>query len=261
MTDALVDRYAGVVLDVDGVLMRGREPVPGAAETLSALRARGVGTALATNNASRTPEELAERLERAGLSVAPETIVTSAQAAGRMLQGGEKVFVIGLSALRREVAAAGAAVVDAPHEADTVIVGIDPELCYPTLRDAALALFGGARFVATNLDPNLPAEDGPWPGNGAIVAALRVTTGRDPEVAGKPGSELIRAAIARLPDPAGRVLVVGDRVDTDVAAGVAAGCETALVLTGATSAQDAAGAEPTPTWVLDDLDALLRPPG
>jgi HAD superfamily hydrolase (TIGR01450 family) len=260
MTDALIDRYGAVVLDVDGVLMRGREPVPGAAATLSALRARGVGVALATNNASRSPEEIAGWLGQAGLAVEPWMVATSSQATARMMRGGERAFVIGMPALRHELAAADVRLVDAPDEADTVVVGIDPQVCYPALRDAAAALFGGARFVATNLDPNLPDEDVPRPGNGAIVAVLRVTTEREPEVAGKPGGELIHAAIATFADPSGPVLTVGDRVDTDIVAGAAVGCDTALVLTGATSADGAAVAEPAPTWLLDDVSALLQPP-
>lgn len=260
MTDALVDRYAAVVLDVDGVLMRGREPVPGAAATLAALRARGLGVALATNNASRSPDDIAGWLAGAGLSVEPSMVATSAQAAARMMRGDERAFVIGLKALRHELASVGVDVVEDPAIADTVVVGIDPELCYPTLRDAATALWDGARFLATNLDPNLPTENGPKPGNGAIVAALQVTTDREPEVAGKPGPELIHAAIATLSDPSGPVLVVGDRVDTDIAAGARAGCDTALVLTGASSPADADGADPAPTWLLDDVSGLLRPP-
>lgn len=260
MTDALVDRYAAVVLDVDGVLMRGREPVPGAAATLSALRARGTGVALATNNASRSPAEIAAWLGGAGLSVDPAMVATSAQAAGRMMRGGEHALVIGLPALRDELGAAGVRLVDSPADADVVVMGIDPQVCYPALRDAAAALFNGARFVATNLDPNLPDEHVPRPGNGAIVAVLQVTTQREPEVAGKPSAELIHAAIATLADPSGPVLVVGDRVDTDIAAGARAGCDTALVLTGATSVEAATDAEPAPTWVLDDVAALLQPP-
>lgn len=260
MSDALVDRYAAVVLDIDGVLMRGHEPVPGAAATLAALRGRGMGVALATNNASRSPEEIAAWLAGAGLSVDPAMLATSAQAAARMMRGGDSVFLIGQAALRHELESAGARIVDAFGEADTVVVGIDLQVCYPALRDAALALTGGARFVATNLDPNLPAENGPWPGNGAIVAVLRTATEREPEVAGKPGAELIHAAIATLADPSGPVLVVGDRINTDIAAGTSAGCDTALVLTGATSAEDVPGAEPAPTWLLDDVTGLLQPP-
>lgn len=260
MSDALIDRYAAVVLDIDGVLMRGREPVAGAAATLAALRDRGLGVALATNNASRSPDDIAAWLATAGLSVDPSMIATSSQAAARMMRGDEHAFVIGLAALRRELAGAGVEVVDDPAAADTVVVGIDPELCYPGLQDAAAALWEGARFVATNLDPNLPAEDAPKPGNGAIVAALQVTTDREPEVAGKPGPELIYAAIATLADPSGPVLVVGDRVETDITAGTGAGCDTALVLTGASSASDAGGAQPAPTWLLDDVSGLLQPP-
>lgn len=260
MTDALVDRYTSVILDVDGCLIRGRTAVTGAAATLAALGARGIGVALATNNSSRSPEEIAAWLAGAGLSVEPHTIVTSSQAAARMLRGDEAVFAVGSSALRHELTAVGARLVDEPRDADAVVVGIDTELRYRTLRDATTALTNGARFIATNLDPTLPTDDGVSPGNGAIVAALRVASDREPEVAGKPGAELVHAAVATLPDPTGPVLVVGDRVDTDIAAGAAAGRDTALVLTGATSRTQAQTADPRPTWLLDDITGLLRAP-
>lgn len=255
-----MDRYTAVVLDVDGCLIRGHAAIPGAAATLAALRARGTGVALATNNSSRSPADVVGWLASAGVAAEPDMVVTSSQAAARMLRGDEAVLAVGSAALRAELTAVGARLVDDPLQADTVVVGIDTELRYATLRDATTALTRGARFIATNMDPSLPTADGVSPGNGAIVAALRVASAREPEVAGKPGSALIEAAVATMADPSGPVLVVGDRVDTDIAAGAAAGCDTALVLTGVTSREAARDADPAPTWVLDDVAALLRPP-
>lgn len=258
---ALIDRYHHVVCDIDGVLIRGKEAVPGAAATLAALRQRGISVALATNNASRTPEEVAAWLQAAGLQADPAMVVTSAQAAALLLSPGERALVVGTEALLREVDAAGAVRVSDPRQADVVVVGFNPDLRYVHLRDAALALHHGARFLATNLDANLPTGDAPLPGNGAICAALTVATGREPEVAGKPGAALIERALAAGAErPDGPVLVVGDRLETDIVAGAAAGCDTALVLTGASAIEQVADADPAPTWVLPDVTCLLRPP-
>ncbi len=257
--DALAARYPGVVLDIDGCLMRGLTPVPGAAATLSALREQGLGPVLATNNASRSPEEVAAWLAGAGLPVEPEQIVTSVHAAASLLASDERVLVQGTRALREGLEARGVTTIDDWRRADVVVAGFNPELRYAHLRDSALAIQHGARFVATNVDPTIPTEDGLWPANGSLCALLTTTTGVAPEVAGKPQRMLIDEAAARLPDPTGRPLVVGDRLDTDVAAGVAAGCDTALVLTGAADADAARAADPAPTWVLDDVGGLLRP--
>lgn len=251
----LADRYAGIVLDLDGVCYRGSEAVPGAAEAVAALRDRGLGLVFATNNARRTPAAVAAKLTRLGFPAEPDEVVTSSVAAAAHIAPGTRCYVIGMDGLREPLTDRGAVLTDDYRTADAVVVGIDLELTWRDLRAATLALGRGARFVGTNADATFPDPEGLVPGNGATLAALETASGRAPEVIGKPASPLFDAARARL--PAGPVLMVGDRVDTDVAGAAALGWDSALVLTGVASADDAASADPGPTYVLDDLGGLV----
>jgi HAD superfamily hydrolase (TIGR01457 family) len=253
----LARRYAGVVFDIDGVLVRGEEPIAGAAETVRALQDHGVGTTFVTNNASRTAEQVAAVLRTAGIPAEAETVVTSALAAAELLDPGIRCLVIGMDGLREALADRGCVETDEPLSADAVVVGWDRTLVWDDLRRATLAVAGGARFVGTNADASYPAPEGRWPGNGAVLAALQAATGRRPEIAGKPEPPLFRAAAARLPD--GDVLMVGDRHETDVVGAARLGWDTALVLTGVTRAEDVDGLDPAPTYVLEGVSALTRP--
>jgi HAD superfamily hydrolase (TIGR01450 family) len=249
----LADAYAGVVLDIDGVLCRGEEAVPGAAQAVAALRERG-GVALLTNNASRTPAQVAAWLGGMGIAVADEEVVSSPVAAAALVAPGTRCLVIGMDGLREALAARGARVVTDPGAAEAVVVGFDRHLVYDDLRRAALALQrDGVAYLATNADRTFPAADGLWPGNGAVLAALEAATGRTPVIAGKPEAGLFEAAADRLPP--GPLLMVGDRIETDIRGAAALGWDTALVLTGVTAADDPRTAEAT--HVLPSVAALL----
>ncbi len=252
---AIVDRYAGVVFDVDGVLLRLHQPIDGAAESLAALRQRGIAVAFVTNNASRTSAQVADALEAAGIAADAEQVTTSSTAAAQLLKPGTRCLVIGMDGLRTALADRGCPTVTEPDGADAVVVGLQTDLTWDDLRRATLALARGARFLGTNADRSYPAPEGPWPGNGAILAALATASGRQPEIAGKPSPALFRAAAERL--PAGPLLMVGDRPETDLDGAAALGWDTALVLTGVTPATEADAVRPRPTWVLQDLRALL----
>lgn len=245
--------YAGVVLDLDGVVVRGSTAIPGAPAAVAALRRAGLGVAFATNNATRTPQQVAELLRAAGVPAHPHEVATAAVAAASLLPPGARCLVIGMDGLREALAARGCQRVEDPAEAEAVVVGLDTGLTYDALRRATLALRAGARFVATNTDATFPAPEGLVPGNGATVAALVTASGRRPEVAGKPHPPLLRAAAATLPE--GHVLMVGDRADTDLDGAVALGWDSALVLSGVTGRDDLDG-RPRPTYLLDDLAAL-----
>lgn len=251
----IVEQYAGVVLDIDGVLTRGSEPIPGACEAVKAVRAAGVGVAFATNNAARTPEQIVEMLAGAGIEAAPAEIVTSALAAAQLLEPGTRCLVIGMDGVRRALADHGCAEVREPAEAQAVVVGFDRNLVWDDLRRATLALRAGARFLATNADATFPSPEGLWPGNGAIVSALTTASDRTPQFAGKPHPPLYQAAAAVLPP--GRLLMIGDRVDTDIAGAAALGWDTVLVLTGVTAADKARVARPAPTHIVESLSALV----
>jgi glycerol-1-phosphatase len=251
----IADRYACILLDVDGVVRLGSSPIPRAGETVAALAARGIAVGFVTNNAAVTQEQMAQRLNEVGVAAAPEQIITSASAAAALLEPGTRCLVIGMDGLRTALTERGCLLVAEPDEAQVVVVGFDRTLVWDDLRRATLALRKGARFLATNDDPTFPSAEGLWPGNGAVVAALERSSGRTAEVAGKPHAPLLLAAAERF----GRtpILFVGDRHSTDIVGGAALGWDTALVLTGVTSAGEVAGLEPAPTYVLDSVAGLL----
>lgn len=259
VAEALVDRYGCVLLDIDGVVRRGDEPIAGAGAAVAAIADRGIAVAFVTNNSSATPEEVADHLRAVGVTATAEQIMTSAHAAAALVEPGSRCLVIGMDGLAQALSQRGVVTVSDPAEAQVVVVGFDRGLVWDDLRRATLALRAGARFLATNDDPTFPSPEGLWPGNGAVVAALERSSGRRAEVAGKPHAPLLKAAAARC----GRtpVLFVGDRHSTDIVGGAALGWETALVLTGVTTADMVADLRPAPTYVLKSIAELLLPGG
>jgi glycerol 3-phosphatase-2 len=262
----LAEAFQGVVLDLDGVVYLGDEVVPAAPAALDQLRRLGVRVAFVTNNSYRPPGLVVEKLNRLGVKAAAGEVLTSAQAAVRMLGGpeglaGVKVMVVGGPGLRQALEAAGARLVDgqAWRDAEVVAVGFDPDLTYAKLRDATLAIRAGARFVGSNPDTTLPTPEGLWPGAGATLALLRASTGVRPEVAGKPERALLdTAAAATGPGPH---LMVGDRADTDLDGAHRLGWSTALVLSGVTRLADLPDLATAPDHLLHDVGGLLDPPG
>lgn len=254
----LIDAYDAVLLDVDGVVRRGSDPIPGAGSAVAALTARGIGVAFVTNNASATPEQVAADLAVVGVDAAAEQIVTSAQAAAALLDPGTACLVIGMEGLRTALRHRGCREVSDPATAQAVVVGFDRKLVWDDLRRATLALHRGVRFLATNTDATFPAAEGLWPGNGAIVAALERSSGRTAEVAGKPNNPLLELAAHRA--GGSRVLFVGDRHETDIVGAAAMGWHTALVLTGVTQPDAVKHLQPAPTHVFDSLASLVAAP-
>ncbi|HXF56575.1 MAG TPA: HAD-IIA family hydrolase [Actinomycetota bacterium] len=257
---AVVDRYDALLLDLDGVLHRGGQPVPGAAEALEELRRRGLPLAFLTNNSSRTPEEVAARLAGMGFRVRPDEVVTSAQVTAALLRRegaeGRTAFVLGERGLRQALRDAGLRILDGePERADLVVVGWDRSATYDRLRRAALLVQRGARLVASNADAAYPAPDGLWPGAGALLAAITTTTGARATVVGKPAPPMFEAARERT--GARRPLVVGDRLDSDVAGSAAMGWDSALLLTGVSRPADLLRAPALPTYVAPGLSVLL----
>jgi HAD superfamily hydrolase (TIGR01457 family) len=256
----LLDRHDLILADLDGTLYQGREAIPGAVEAVRAAGDRGVRTLYVTNNAARSPGDVAAHLAELGYPAEAADVATSSQAAAALLAeqlpDGAKVLVVGTAALVAEISEAGLTPTDAADGATAVVQGLDPQLRYATLAEACIALRAGAVWVACNVDPTLPSERGPLPGNGSLVAVLRTATRLEPQVAGKPAPALMQTAARRV--GADAPLVVGDRLDTDIQGGRAAGFPTLLVLTGVSDAAEllAAPPEARPDYVGADLAAL-----
>lgn len=260
---ALADEFDGFLIDLDGVVWEGRELLPGAVEALRELLERGVELAFVTNNPGRAPATYAERLCEIGVEVDEERVVTAGVATARLAAeragAGSAAFTIGAAAFKQEVIAAGLELVEGEggREADLVLASGHRGFDYDELLTATLALQRGAALFATSRDPTLPMPGGAWPGTGAILAAIETATGVSAEIGGKPEPPLFELAHERLAG-AQRVAIVGDRISSDIEGGRRAGLATVLVLSGATSPEEAERAEPQPDHTIDDLPALLQ---
>jgi glycerol-1-phosphatase len=261
------DRFDAFLLDLDGVLYRGDDPVPGARETLDALRAAGKSVVFVTNNSWRTPAQVAAKLGGIGIRAEEDEVVTSGQATAAMLRrdaagsgrdSGLTAYVLGGEGVRTALADAGIEPVDGePDGVDLVVVGWDRRLTYDRLRTATVLVGRGARLVATNADASYPGPGGElWPGAGAILAAVEAGSRRRAEVAGKPRRPLLDLAVERAGSR--NAVVVGDRLETDVVGAANAELPSAFVLTGASSQADLLASEALPAMVLDDLTGLLE---
>ena len=256
----LAERYDCILFDLDGVLYRGEGAVPSAPPTLAELRRRSVRPVFLTNNSSRTPLQVAEKLRGIGIEAETGEVVTSALATAELLaeRGGGRAFVIGQDGVREALSDAGIAIVDGdPEEADLVVVGYDGGATYGSLKRASLLVQRGARLVATNADGSYPAADGLWPGAGALLAVITTTTGAEPEIVGKPFAPLFEAGRRR--GGGGRPLVVGDRLDTDIEGAARLGWDSMLVLTGISGREDVERLGIVPTVIAEDVSALLEP--
>ena len=259
--EAELDGHDGVFLDLDGTVYTGTEPVAGAAETTGQLRAWGVGMRYVTNNAASTAAEVAERLCGFGLPAEAGDVHTSADAAGSVLRerlpAGALVLVLGTESLVARVRDAGLEPVRAAQPGvDAVVQGHSPDTGWRELAEACLAIRAGALWVACNADATLPSERGELPGNGAMVGALRTATGAEPVVAGKPHPPLL--TLAARESGCRNPLVVGDRMETDIAGADASRMDALLVLSGVTTAARllAAGRDERPRYVAADLTCL-----
>jgi len=256
----LLRAYDQVILDLDGCVWIGEDAVPGSVDAIAALRDAGKRVAFATNNSWHSGEDHVAKLWGVGVQASLADVVTVGGAMQHLLaetRTTRSAFVIGTPAMHRHVTDAGLKVMngtDLASRAEVVVLSGTDDVDYADLRDGALALGHGADFLATGRDPTLPMPDGHWPGTGAILAALETASGLTAEIVGKPSPRLFETALDRLGE--GRTLVVGDRLDSDIAAAAAAGLDGALVLTGgAPSEPPPCG--PQPVKVAADLAELV----
>ncbi|GAA5015347.1 HAD hydrolase-like protein [Terrabacter aeriphilus] len=266
----MLTAYDGVVCDLDGVVYRGDDAVPGAPEALQRMAAHGTGLVYATNNASRVPAEVAAHLASLGAPAEPADVVTSAEAGAERLAGlvptGSGVLALGGPGVVEALTRSGLRPVAPPDAVDgaavevaAVLQGFGRELTVRDFETAARLLASGLPWVATNDDATLPLPWGQSPGNGAYVVLLATATGRRPEVVGKPHPPLYRLALNRLSTAPERTLAVGDRLDTDVAGALATGIDSAWVLTGVDRPSDLLARSLRPTYVIDSLAQLFEP--
>jgi glycerol 3-phosphatase-2 len=255
--------YDVALLDLDGVVYRGQGPVPGAPEALARAKAAGQHRAFVTNNASRSPAAIAAHLSRLGVPASAADVVTSAQAAARLLAeqlpAGARVLVVGGNGLRIALRERGLRPVSTSAEQPAAVVqGFSPDMSYGLLSEGVLAIRAGARYVASNADRTFPTARGAELGNGSLVAAIAYATGVQPVVAGKPETPLHAEAVERT--GAKRPLVIGDRLDTDIEGAVNGGADSLLVLTGVTGPADVVLAPPhqRPSYLAADLNGLLE---
>lgn len=259
--EKISERVDALVCDMDGVVYKGDASVPGAAAAIQRLRDAGVCVLFCTNNSAAGVEDYRVKLARLGIPAGPGDILTSAVVAAefvlRELGSDASVYVVGGSGLRETMSAAGATLLDGEEarSASAVVVGWDRTFDWDKMRIAATAVRAGAALYATNGDTTFPSADGLWPGAGAILASIEAASNKRAVVLGKPHEPMMDVARQRL-QGAGRIGVVGDRYDTDIAAGLAMGWTTVLVLSGVTEVGEVAGLDPAPDVVVGSIADL-----
>ena len=254
---ALLKNIKHLIIDMDGVLYRGNEPMPRLGEFIAFLRGRPVPFLLVTNNSTRTPQERSAQMARMGVQIAPSEILVSGQAVARYLRReypvGTRVHVFGMPALRTAMEEEGFVLAD--DDVKVVVASVDTEVTYAKIRRAVDLIRGGARFIATNLDPNIPSEGGRLPGSGSMIAMLAVASEIQPTSVGKPEPTMYELAMAQMGASPGTTAAVGDRAETDILGGKRAGLTTICVLSGASgrAEAEAAGSD----YIFNDIGHLL----
>lgn len=258
----MTELFDALLLDLDGTVWAGDTAIPHAVDAITAAQQEGVAAAFITNNASKAPEDVAQKLRGIGLDGQSDDVMTSAQAAVQLAaqhaEPGSAILVVGAPSFVDLVREAGfVPVTSADDNPVAVLHGHSPDNGWRQLSEAALAIQRGATYIASNLDSTLPMDRGFMVGNGSMVAAVTNATGVTPQAAGKPGPAMFELAKKNL--GADRPLVVGDRLDTDIAGGVAAGMDTLHVLTGVSGPHALIGApaEQRPTFIAEDMSVLL----
>lgn len=259
MQERTFHEIKGIILDMDGVLWRDQEPIGDLPAIFNTIKERGWQVILATNNATLTAAQFAEKIGRFGVELDSQQIINSAQATAEYLQArhpqGGQVYVIGEQGLLSELAMKG--FYTGVEEPLAVVVGLDRTITYEKLRIASRFVRGGIPFVATNPDKTYPTPEGQAPGAGTFVAAVMAASDGQPVIIGKPEPEMYRIALGRMGLRASQVLVVGDRLETDIVGAQQLGCLCALVLSGVSTHAQADAWQPAPDFIADDLGSLL----
>ena len=267
-----IDNISALIIDMDGVLWHGNNPIDGLVDFFSTLRQLSLPFILATNNASLTQQQYIDKLDRMGVTVSMDEILTSSMATATYLAKTvdadlRKVFVIGEQGLKQPLVEHGFILTElyqvnqvskgiTDQGADIVVSGLDRKLTWDKLATATLNIKAGALFYATNSDTTLPTELGEVMGNGGTIAALEAVTGVKPISIGKPEPILYQQALQKLGSSPENTIAIGDRLNTDILGAVNAGLRSILVLTGISSQADIADVDYSPTWVMADIEAV-----
>jgi len=252
-----------LILDMDGVLWKGDAPIGDLAEIFARVRAQGLKFVFATNNGTRTADQYVQRLKGFGVDVEPWQVVTSAHGVAYLVAQkfprGSQVFVVGEDGVRQALEEKGIEVlpVERAAEGQALVMGIERSITFQKMVEATLLVQNGAPFYATNPDKTFPTPRGEIPGAGAWLSVVITATKVEPIVAGKPSPHLMEIALERLGTTKAETLVVGDRLETDIAAGQAVGCPTALVLSGVSKREEAAAWTPAIDVIAADLSTLV----
>jgi 4-nitrophenyl phosphatase len=247
-----------LIIDMDGVLYRGDKPLPRLHDFFAFMRQKPIPFILATNNSTRTSQQYVDKLERMGVQVSPEEILTSGQTLARVLvreyPAGTRVHVFGMQALRDTMVEEGFVLAD--EDVDLVVASMDREVTYEKLKRASLLIRGGARFYATNLDPTVPTEEGMAPGTGSLIMAIRTATAVKPRATGKPEPAMFNLAMDQMGAKPETTAMIGDRLDTDILGAQRAGLTSIFVLSGSNTRTEAEAFGPD--FVFEDIADLLN---
>jgi 4-nitrophenyl phosphatase len=248
-----------LILDMDGVLWRGPQPIGDLAAIFAEIARKGLGVIMATNNATRTPESYVGRMHGYGVAIQPWQVIHSGEVAARYLKNlhpaGGPVFVVGEEGLQQALQAEGFWPAD--ENVLAVVAAMDRQITYAKLTRATLLIRAGVPFIGTNPDRSFPTPEGQAPGAGAILALLEAASGQSPQIMGKPQTAIYEAALERLGTRAGETLVVGDRLETDIVGAQQMGCPVALVLSGVTTPEQARAWQPQPDMIAANLAAVV----
>jgi 4-nitrophenyl phosphatase len=260
----ILNNIKALILDMDGVLWRDNTPIGDLPSLFARMRERGLKVALATNNATKTVDEYLARFSGFGVTLEAWQIISSASVAADLLSkrfpAGGAVFIVGENGLLRALQECGFHPITDPEDETVpiaVVGGFDRSVTYDKLRRATLHIRAGVPFYGTNPDKTFPTPLGLVPGAGAILAAIEAATDVKPILIGKPLPAMMHMALEKLATGPEETLVVGDRLETDIAAGQAAGCKTALVLSGVSSREQAQDWQPAPDFIVEDLTTLI----
>jgi 4-nitrophenyl phosphatase len=263
---SLAERFDAFLIDLDGVVWRGEEPITGAAETIAGLRERSKRVVFVTNNASRSSRDYAAKLMRMRIPTEPADIIGSAHAVVGYLRSigiraGERVHVCGTDALAQIITSGRFVATRETSDVRALVVAWNPRMVMDDIRRAADVARSGVPFIGANRDATYPSEDGLLPGSGAIIAAIEVASGRSATIVGKPQPALFRIALERAGRPPERTLFIGDRADSDIVGAHAAGLPAALVLTGVTSENDLHTIADRPDFIFATIADVLDASG